>query len=69
MLQCLQAVGSDILYLLPTYFQWDILIIDSCAIHPFEFAVRKQTEHEVDYLNLLTYCYDTCSSFIHRRIN
>jgi hypothetical protein len=70
MLQCLKAVvGSDILYLLPTYFHWDILIIDSCAIHSFESAVCKQTEHEVDHLNLSTYCYDTCSSFIHRRIH
>jgi len=70
MLQYLQAVvSSDILYLLPIYFQWDILIIDSCAIHSFESAVHKQTEREVDHLNVLTYCYDTCSSFIHRRIN
>lgn len=70
MLQYLQAVvGSDILYLLPIYFQWDILIFDSCAIHSHESAVRKQTEREVDHLNLLTYCYDTCSSFLYRRIN
>ena len=57
MLQYLQAVvGSDILYLLPIYFQWVILIIDSCAIHSFESAVRKQTEREVELLNLLIYC-------------
>ena len=70
MLQYLQAlVGIDILYLLPIYFQWDILIIDSCAIHSFESAVRKQTEREVDHLSLLTYRYDTYSSFVHSRIH
>lgn len=70
MLHYLQAVvSSDILYLLPIYFQWFMLTIDSCAIHSFESAVRKQTEREVDHLSLLTYCNGTCISFIHRHIN
>jgi len=60
---------NDFLYLFPIYFQWDILIINSYAIHSFESAMRKQTEREVDHLSLLIYYYDTCSSFIHSRIN